>query len=266
MPNNKKHSPKYRFIKIAFCSAAIAFICIIALIYTHNVSKEITTADAEYINKILQQSGIETASLQKTYQSFSDEVKAIRAIQNSAFITAPKVDLIPLRSPREPKNLYQTDAAYCGDRARYIDKALRHIGFDVRYASLYLNTDNRNFLSTILTKSSLNDVDSHALVEVKTSKGWLIVDTRRRWISLTTAQQPISLATLRDKPLSYFEWSNNLEDGWPLLDKHYYIIYELYSRHGLFYAPYTKYIPDIHWAGFLKHNMTLYMKRQADLP
>ena len=140
------------------------------------------------------------------------------------------------------------------------------MGFNVRYASLYFNSDDRNFFSTMLTKSSLRDVDSHALVEVLTSKGWLIVDTRRHWISLTAAQQPISLTTLHDKPLNYFEWKNNKEEGWPLLDKNYYIIYELYSRHGLFYAPYTKYIPDINWRGFIKHNLQQLTQRQANQP
>lgn len=233
----------------------IIFICGALTLTKHGVSKTITDEDRIYIEKILRQSGVEAARLkEKVPRSFIDEITAIRAIQSSAFTTAPKVAQIPYRHQREPKDLFEADAAYCGDRARYIDKALRYLGFETRYASLYQNRAARNFISTLLTKTSADDVDSHAVVEVRTSKGWLIVDTRRRWISLSAARQPISLAMLKDKPLSDFEWHNNQEEGWPLLNAHYYIIYELYSRHGLFYAPYTKYIPDIHWAGFIKHN------------
>jgi hypothetical protein len=267
MLNNQKPKPKNRFRKFALWFIGVSLICGLAAAYAYNVSKTITSADISYIDKILQQSGTNIDALMRPSQaSFSDEVKIIRAVQSSAFTTAPKVALIALNSPREPKNLYGTDAAYCGDRARYIDKTLRHLGFTTRYASLYFNSDERSFISTMLTKSSLNDVDSHALVEVLTSKGWLIVDTRRHWISLTAAQQPISLEALSDKPLDYFAWSNNKEEGWPLLNRHYYIIYELYSRHGQFYAPYTKYIPDIHWTGFIKHNLRQLTQSDTDQP
>ena len=154
------------------------------------------------------------------------------------------------------KNLYNSKAAYCGDRARYIDKALRYLGYTTRYASLYHNDEKRGFVSTLLTRTSYESSESHALIEVKTSKGWMIVDTRHKWISLTQANQPISLEELKDKELAYFQWNNrNKEEAWPLLDKNYYIIYELYSRHGQFYAPYTRYIPDINWFGFMRHNI-----------
>lgn len=255
MQNNKHHKPKNTLRVAATSLFLLMFIASAAVLFIQNVPKAITREDRNYIEKILTQNGTDIAKLkQDALKDFTNEIRTIRTVQSSAFITAPKVELIPYRHEREPKDLFTTDAAYCGDRARYIDKALRYLGFDTRYASLYQNRPQRSFLSTILTKTSTHDVDSHALVEVKTSKGWLIVDTRRHWISLSAAMQPISLRALRDKQLSYFEWSYNQEESWPLLDENYYIIYELYSRHGLFYAPYTKYIPDIHWPGFIKHN------------
>jgi hypothetical protein len=242
--------------KTALCLAFAALACFWSILYFHNISQKITQKDAIYIEKILNQAKIDPRSLEKTAEiPFSDEIRIIRSIQASAFNTAPNVRQIPLGKPREPKDLYETNAAYCGDRARYIDKALRLYGFTTRYASLYENKAGVSFLKTMLTKGDAENSESHALVEVLTSKGWMIIDTRRQWISLTAAQQPISLEGLKDKALDYFQWDRgNKQKGWPLLDRHYYIIYDLYSRHGQFYAPYTKYVPDIYWAGFIKNN------------
>jgi hypothetical protein len=244
-------------IRSALYLVSAVLACLCATLYAHNVSQKITPEDVIYIEKILNQAQTNARRLEKTAETpFPDEIRIIRAIQRSAFTTAPNVQQIPLGQPREPKDLFATKAAYCGDRARYIDKALRHYGFTTRYASLYEKQAGISFLKTILTKGDANNSESHALVEVLTSKGWLIIDTRRQWISLTTAQQPITLEDLKDKPLAYFQWDRgNKQGGWPLLDRHYYIIYDLYSRHGQFYAPYTKYVPDVYWLGFIKNNL-----------
>ncbi|MAH04055.1 MAG: hypothetical protein CL561_00645 [Alphaproteobacteria bacterium] len=256
MHNNADHNPKNRILRTLLCVSLLCLICCIVILTTHNVSKEISAEDALYIERILNESGVQSNKLiRSSYTDFDQEIEAIRTVQNSAFETAPNVKLIPKSTPREPKNLYLSDAAYCSDRARYIDKALRYLGFNTRYASLYLNSEERSFFSTLLTKSAQDSADSHALVEVETRRGWLIVDTRRHWISLTADGDVISLNALKDKPLSSYIWDkSNTEDAWPLLDKNFYIIYELYSRHGQFYPPYTKYIPDANWALFIKHN------------
>lgn len=257
MLNNTNHKPKNRFLRVISVVAIVTSILSLSILYTYNVNKNITEEDLIYIDKILAEADTDIKNLgEANTLSFAEQIADIRTVQKSAFITAPKVSLIPKNTPREPKDLYNTNAAYCGDRARYIEKALRHLGYETRYASLYLNRDDQNFLSTMLTKTSFDRADSHALVEVKTRKGWMIVDTRKHWISLTDAQQVVSLDDLKDTPLSAFTWdTNNKEESWPLLDKNYYILYGLYSRHGQFYAPYTKFIPDINWPGFIKNNL-----------
>lgn len=257
MRNNKDTPPKDRFKPRSYKLLGFILLVICAMIVTYNVPKKISEEDITYIKKIIQDQRLDIRSLRKVKaKTFAEELFAITSVQESAFATAPKVRLIPLSTPREPKNLYNSKAAYCGDRARYIDKALRYLGYTTRYASLYHNDEKRGFVSTLLTRTSYESSESHALIEVKTSKGWMIVDTRHKWISLTQANQPISLEELKDKELAYFQWNNrNKEEAWPLLDKNYYIIYELYSRHGQFYAPYTRYIPDINWFGFMRHNI-----------
>lgn len=258
MLNNHRSTHKNSFLKLISALLCFAVIIITLILTVYNVPKTISAEDAIYIERILNESGAEPDKLIRSAQTdFNQEIEIIRQVQESSFTTAPKVQLIPKGTPREPKNLYLADAAYCTDRARYIDKALRYLGFETRYAALYLNTDKHGFIATLLRKSTAEDADSHALVEVMTQKGWMIVDTRRHWISLTEDSNVVSLNALKNQPTTNFIWDKgNKENAWPLLDRDYYIIYELYSRHGQFYPPYTKYIPDVNWKLFFKENLT----------
>tara|TARA_B100000780_G_scaffold256071_1_gene205035 strand:- start:126 stop:815 length:690 start_codon:yes stop_codon:yes gene_type:complete len=220
----------------------------------YNVSGAVTEQDNIYIKKILEEAGYDPQDIQNT-ENFDEQIQTILAIQNAAFHTTPEVELITLDTPREPENLYIATAAYCGDRARFIDKALRWAGFESRFVSIYENEPNHSFFSTMLAKADGKRGMSHALVEVKTAKGWMMVDTRKFWISLTKSGDVINLKELRRHKRGVFKWSDlSKEDKYWLLDRDYYVFYGLYSRHGRFYAPYTKYIPDVNWPEFLYYN------------
>lgn len=217
-----------------------------AILASHGVSTIITDEDRFYIVKILEKTGNSPNSL-KQYQNFTKEIENILTIQNSAFDATINDGQMPVDHPREPKDLDATDTAYCNDRARYIDKALRLYGFKTRYASLYTKIPNQNFIHTMLTRGSEGAL-SHAVVEVKTSRGWMVVDTRERWISLDHTSLPHSLYAMQnyaDKKI-WPTWSSlSLEKPYPLFNEKFHIIYGLYSRHGRFYPPYTPYIPDL---------------------
>lgn len=220
----------------------------------YNVSTSITAEDAMYIRKILERST--TPETLAYTEDFDKQIDIILTVQQASFNAAPEERVIPLGRPREPKNLYEAKHAYCSDHARTIDKTLRMLGFNARFVSIYAKENGHSFLSTITTASSAERVHSHALVEVLTSKGWMIIDTRRRWISLTKDSTPVSLRDLQHNGYAHYQWSASfVEAPWPLLMQDFYILYGFYSRHGQFYAPYTRYIPDIHWPDFLVTNL-----------
>lgn len=240
-----------RLTKILLALFCLVF-AVAAFLYLHSVSLSITDEDSVYIQKIIEEAGVSDKAFQNK-EDFADEIAAIQAIQYSAFHTTPEVEVIKTRSPREPKNIYESNAAFCGDRSRYMHKAFRTLGFSVRYASLYAKTSDRSVVETLLS-SRAEGAESHALLEVKTSKGWMIVDSRSFWISLTKDGDVISLKDLQNKIArnEIPEWSElNKDAPYPLLEKSYYIIYGLYSRHGLFYEPYTPYVPDMNWSEFM---------------
>lgn len=228
---------------------------LIGFMAIYNVPTKITHNDAVFIQKILNEANADTNSLQYS-GDFDEQIALIKTVQQSAFQTAPINRSIAQDNPREPENLYYSSHAYCFDRARYIDKALRFLGFQARYAGIFEDEANYNVLETITTPSSKTRVQSHAVVEVLTAKGWMIVDTRTLWISLTKNNEPVSLKSLQNKSYDAFTWSTTIKDEpWPLLKEKFHVFYGLYSRHGRFYPPYTQYIPDINWQAFIGQNL-----------
>lgn len=222
------------------------------VLYMHGVSTSITDEDKIYIHKILDETG-NKLDVTKNLEGFEREIKIIQLIQKSAFDTAPDKEVLTVDSPREPKDLFEASAAYCGDRSRYMYKALKNMGFEVRYVSIYNDLKDKNFIEVMMMTGKAG-AKSHALVEVKTSLGWMAIDSRTHWISLKEDGTPVSITELQKMAQNeqFPKWSDkNKEDMYFLMKQPFHVIYGLYSRHGRFYAPYTPYVPDIGWNDFI---------------
>jgi len=89
------------------------------------------------------------------------------------------------------------------------------------------------------------DTISHAITEVKTSRGWMVVDSKTRWAGLTADGRPLDLADVRDNPKQ--RWNAKVKSGLPeIYGAPFTYVYGLYSRHGRFYPPYDP-VPDVNW-------------------
>lgn len=197
-----------------------------------------------------------SSKLENSPLIFKEQIEDIRKIQDAVLTASPKLLKIPLRQPREPKDLLEIEHGQCSDRARSIEKGLRALGFKTRFAAIFSREKTFTPPATMAIDSG-RDLRSHAIIEVLTSKGWLIVDTNSRWLSLDENNQPVSLATLQDlddKPNLKWSKTNKGEFYW-LFKGPFTYVYGLYSRHGLFYPPYTPYIPDINWSEFIIDNL-----------
>ncbi len=129
-----------------------------------------------------------------------------------------------------------------------IEKILRHFGFETRHVSIYSKEESDWAIVSILTPG----VSSHAVTEVLTKKGRLLVDSNAPWISVDTDRQPIPVDTIQS--ISEDKRSIN----WPkkppskLYLNPFTFVYGLYSRHGKFYPPYN-FIPDINYREFIQN-------------
>tara|TARA_B100001179_G_C18580312_1_gene399605 strand:+ start:924 stop:1709 length:786 start_codon:yes stop_codon:yes gene_type:complete len=235
----------------------LVLLCIgLAVLFFHGVDSDITADDRTALQSMFNESNYTISGLSNT-GIFEDQIVDIRAVQDSILTASPVLKKIPLKQGREPADLLQEKHGQCGDRARAIEKALGMLGYNARYASLFSRDKSFTPPETMAIDSG-NDLRSHAVVEVETEKGWMIVDTNARWISLTDSGQPVSLDELHDRAGSVsYNWdSGNEGEIYWLMRRPFSYIFGLYSRHGLFYPPYTPYIPDIDYKQFIFDNIT----------
>jgi hypothetical protein len=123
---------------------------------------------------------------EKQPPTFEQEIELIRQVQSIVFKRAP-LGGIPDYQAREPADLMRFGQGLCFDRSRTFDKALSHMGMPTRHVYL-LYRQNRPFFSALFTYRQ----PSHAVTEVKTSRGWIFVDSNTEWIGLTRLGEPVS--------------------------------------------------------------------------
>ncbi len=122
----------------------------------------------------------------------------------------------------EPLDFMARNHGCCYDRARFIEKALRHYGFETRHLALIQPYRGISLLDFVPLGQS-----SHATTEVLTSRGWLGVDSNWPLILIDDAGTTF---TYRDAIASEY-----FRDSW--VPQWFYrgeldYFYGLYSRHG----------------------------------
>jgi len=224
----------------------LAFFSVLLLIFIarfNEVNSDISEEDTQYIPNYL--------NLPRTDAniSYEEELELISKIQDAVLTVAPLKDNdlgIALGRTREPKDLWEEAHGLCSDRSRVIEKILVFHGFKTRHISAYFVDGDTTPMEALLTPGS----PSHALTEVKTKKGWLLVAPNHRWLSIDENQNPVSIAMVKraNDVGRKVKWAR----GKPADDIYYrkfVYLYGLYSRHGYFYPPFNI-VPDINWNEF----------------
>ena len=201
--------------------------------FVTNVPTRLTAEDI-----VALESGLGLKSLPHP-RTFEDEIRTIKLIQARVFAISPLEAPIPEYEPREPSDLMRHRRGWCYDRSRTLEKAFTYMGFEVRHVFLLYRKDLSLFRSLIHRGHP-----SHAVTEVKTSKGWLYVDSNKPWIALTRDGRPLGAGGI---------WKHFDEfDGAPeYVRGPWWAIRGLYSRKGAFYPPYLP-LPQLNWEDFLE--------------
>lgn len=227
------------FRKIGLFFLMVSFI----IVYFHNVPKSLTTEDEIYIQKILKRCSIQPLAEVRTYQ---EEIEFLQKLQDSVIHYYPVGIGIPLNQPREPKDLYEHNQGLCFDRSRVFEKICISQGFKTRHIFLLLDERKQKSFTAFLRTDS---VSTHAVSEVKTQKGWLVIGSNFPWIALTKQNAPLSIKEI----LAYNRTGSVPNDIYKTVspismwyDPNTRYIYGLYSRHGRFYAPFNIF-PDFNF-------------------
>lgn len=211
----------------------------VALATVTNVSTDVTASDRQAFTSTL---GLERPRHSLT---FDEEIALIRSFQRQVLKAAPLGAPIPEFQEREPEHLLRQGSGLCYDRSRTLDKLYSWAGFQSRHIYIIYLKDPHTGAKISLPKALLTkNVSSHAVTEVKTQRGWLLVDSNSEWISLNTRNKPVNADHLHVK---HEEFSNIP----PYFKEEYIAIRGLYSRRGQFFKPNIPY-PELNWPDFIR--------------
>lgn len=199
----------------------------LSILFYHNVPKKLTEEDKIALDLIL-------ADVPKEKPlEICAQIEYIRHVQ-SVVQTNKKLNKIPQYQTREPQDYLSNGGGICYDRSRTLEKALNYRGFQTRHLSVFYKRTGKIDWKLISQKDAL----SHALTEVKTKEGWLLLGTNVNWIAADVSCKVHSTKNIKSL-------NNNLSENFPESIGKYenQIVYGLYSRHGKFYPPYN-FIPD----------------------
>ncbi len=235
MKVNKKRS--------VLISIAFLVVCAVVILSFHAVDNSLTEEDRQYIPMYLS----DVAPLPEN-PTYKNQLSFIISIPRSVLNMAPRNDGLPFAQKREPKELYAAKTGLCYDRSRVIEKILRYSGFETRHVSIYSKEKTDSTIKSLITPG----VSSHAITEVLTKNGWLIVDSNAPWVSIDTNSQPLSIDNiqLHIENSVHIKWDK--EPPTSIYVKPFIFVFGLYSRHGNFYPPYN-FIPDINYGEFVQN-------------
>jgi len=227
-------------IKILYFVIPILF----AVIFYSNVDNKITSEDIYYLKKFQGSNSIDF----NVPDDFDLQLRNIEKIQKIVLSGSNKEEVIKFDMPSEPKDVYLQKASSCSSRSRVIEKFLRYYGYETRHISIYDISQTNSALKSLITYRN----PSHAVTEVKTAKGWLIVDSNNPWLSIAKTGKIISIDELKKINTSGEKLNWMIEPKESIFNKRFTYVYGLYSRHGRFFPPYN-YVPDINWSEFLNN-------------
>jgi len=238
----KSQRQRFRFAAILLLTVP----AIAAILAIHAVDNRLSDEDRRVIPRYL--TGVAPLPAAPDYAA---QLRFIGAVQAAVLAIAPGAgDGLPFDHTREPKDLLEAGSGLCYDRSRAIEKVLRSAGLETRHLALFAIPEGGSALDALLKPG----VDSHAVTEVLTRAGWLVVDSNHHWLSLDAAGRPVSIATIARtaRGKSAVDWRQPPPAG--IYNRPFVSVIGLYSRHGRFYPPYDR-IPDVNY-GELLQNLT----------
>ena len=215
------------------------------IVVTHNVPVSMTDDDLKYIPQLFGNAGKSHLTRDSAIgKSLVEQASIVSDVQAAVLSTAQKTDPIDFDREREPKDLLELRHGLCFDRSRVIEKALSYVGLRARHVAIYSLVKTKTAFQALLKPGN----SSHAVTEVLTEKGWMVVDPDLPWIGLTADLEAISIQTLHRKAFENKKPCHPLarSDLNSIFSSDFTYVNGLYSRHGRFYPPYNV-IPDVNW-------------------
>lgn len=215
----------------------LSLIGILLLLWTLSTKPLTTPEDEKYLQAYLDKWEL-AAYTATTPGNFLAELTLITRIQDSVIHNLQGYNKpIPKEKVGCIRYYFENNTGACYDRALLMEKLFARLGFQTRHAFVLFRGDGSPTRMTDIFSSKL---PSHALIEVKTAKGWMVIDTQDAWMGLDENQNPLTLGALRNKWRSGEQLNLTQNHKIPAhlstiyQEGHFRFLYGLYSRHGGF--------------------------------
>jgi hypothetical protein len=211
----------------------ISLLAAVLLVFLFDGYPRVTRTDRVYIDSFLSiwKMKIDPAQL---HRDFELERKFIESLQAHTFESLEsKLYPIPTDSVGSMRFYFNQREGACYDRAIFMEKFLEIAGFDTRHLYIWFPPKEEKNSWTSLLKKKLH---SHALLEVKTLRGWMVVETFTRFIAIDPNNQPYDIQKLRSIQQDPNATDSAVKQVFPWYQESggFQFVYGLYSRHGRF--------------------------------
>jgi hypothetical protein len=229
--------------KYLFAFFVFGFLAMVAVLAYAAVRHQISDEDRQALKSVL---GEDWIGMNLADSSFESQVRHVRWLQEESHERMHMAKAMPYDIHRSASNVLDFGGEWCYDFSYWYEEALRVAGLKTRHAALY--QDLGGFAKTIATSQGL----SHANTEVKTAKGWMLVEPTINKIWLDALGMPLSAKAVEEQVA---DGSLRLDESelallYPLYKNPYFVVYGLYSRHGHCYKPFNR-VLALHWGEFM---------------
>lgn len=236
------------YLKKILLTTFISLLGIILLLWTFSTKPLTTPEDEKYLQAYLDNWGI-AANAATVRGNFADEITLINRIQDSVINNIRGNNKpIPKEKVGNVRYYFEEKTGACYDRALLMEKLLARLGFQTRHIFIFFRGDGS---TTRITDIFRNKLPSHALMEVKTTKGWMVIDTQNAWRGVNEKNDPLTLDNLRNRWRTGKKRDTLDQNKIPayLADVYqkgnFKFVYGLYSRHGGF-------LPHHNWVNHIR--------------
>lgn len=216
---------------------------LLALLIGFSKKPELSSEDIVYIKDFLKDWNIST-SPSEVHKSFECEIAFISRIQDS-ILAEVHHQTVEQSAFGNVGFYYKNRKGECYDRAVLLEKFFLYFNFDFRHIFVYYLNNNKDVAFADFFKKGTG---SHALTEVKTSRGWMAMGSNADWIGLHPNGQIFSMAELKDELYKNGDVTLKEQPYYGIIfwkqHPRFKYIYGVYSRHGEFLPPRHTPIPD----------------------
>jgi len=170
------------------------------------------------------------------HKDFNSELNFISTVQDSV-IAEIKHEEINHKFFGDVSFYYKNRKGYCYDRSVLMEKFFAYYHFPFRHAYVYFGDHNSAPGVFNIFKKNL---PSHALTEVKTSKGWMVLGSNSNWLGIDSSGNLLTIGKLRQEMLLHrlnlrAKPFIGMQPVW-MRESSLNYIYGIYSRHGDFFS------------------------------